>query len=206
MLEVYLGNNTNTNQDLLTILTTYGVAYRCTKACEVNREIILSLFAKTTDCFELLSPRFLRFKSQYSISLNEMIQLILQKPDQTSASHCLSESRLSSYWARRSTYFSSQTGKRRVVSGQSDETSDRVGVKMNERFWDNLEIILAEKDLTWAELARKVFNGQYVYPSEFNRLYQKLRHYKSNRLMPQIRWVERIVLVLDIDYEDLFKR
>ncbi|MFX3884977.1 transcriptional regulator, partial [Streptococcus suis] len=39
---------------------------------------------------------------------------------------------------------------------------------MNERFWDNLEIILSEKDLTWAELARKVFNGQYVYPSEFN--------------------------------------
>lgn len=83
MLEVYLGNNANTNQDLLTILTTYGVAYRCTKACDVNREILLSLFAKTTDCFvELLSPRFLRFKRQYSISLNEMIQLILQKPDQ----------------------------------------------------------------------------------------------------------------------------
>ncbi|WP_044981237.1 thioredoxin domain-containing protein, partial [Streptococcus suis] len=53
-----------------------------TKACDVNREILLSLFAKTTDCFELLSPRFLRFKRQYSISLNEMIQLILQKPDQ----------------------------------------------------------------------------------------------------------------------------
>ncbi|NRG69885.1 hypothetical protein HPB00_10615 [Streptococcus suis] len=65
-----------------TNLTTYGVAYRCTKACDVNREILLSLFAKTTDCFELLSPRFLRFKRQYSISLNEMIQLVLQKPDQ----------------------------------------------------------------------------------------------------------------------------
>ncbi|HEM2793284.1 transcriptional regulator [Streptococcus suis] len=77
---------------------------------------------------------------------------------------------------------------------------------MNERFWDNLEIILSEREITWAELTRKVFNGQYVYPSEFNRLYQKLRHYKSNRLMPQTRWVERIVLVLDIDYEDLFKR
>ena len=76
MLEVYLGNNANTNQDLLTILTTYGVTYRCIKACDVNREILLSLFAKTMDCFELLSPRFLRFKRQYSI------QLILQKPDQ----------------------------------------------------------------------------------------------------------------------------
>ena len=77
---------------------------------------------------------------------------------------------------------------------------------MNEQFWDNLEIILAERELTWAELARKLFKGQYVYPSEFNRLYQKLQHYKSNHLMPQTRWVERIVLVLDIDYEDLFKR
>ena len=54
MLEVYLGNNANTNQDLLAILTTYGVTYRCIKACDVNREILLSLFAKTTDCFELL--------------------------------------------------------------------------------------------------------------------------------------------------------
>ncbi|MFX3818702.1 transcriptional regulator, partial [Streptococcus suis] len=36
----------------------------------------------------------------------------------------------------------------------------------------------------------------YVYPSEFNRLDQKLRHYKSNLLMPQTRRVERIDLVL----------
>lgn len=77
---------------------------------------------------------------------------------------------------------------------------------MNERFWENLEMILAEKGLSWAELARKIFQGQYVYPSEFHRLYQKLRHYKSNQLMAQAKWVERIVFVLEIDYEDLFRR
>ncbi|HGC9626652.1 TPA: transcriptional regulator [Streptococcus agalactiae] len=77
---------------------------------------------------------------------------------------------------------------------------------MNERFGENLEMILAEKGLSWAELARKIFQGQYVYPSEFHRLYQKLRHYKSNQLMPQAKWVERIVFVLEIDYEDLFRR
>ncbi|HEO0885669.1 TPA: transcriptional regulator [Streptococcus agalactiae] len=77
---------------------------------------------------------------------------------------------------------------------------------MNERFWENLEMILAEKGLSWAELARKIFQGQYVYLSEFHRLYQKLRHYKSNQLMPQAKWVERIVFVLEIDYEDLFRR
>lgn len=31
---------------------------------------------------------------------------------------------------------------------------------MNERFWENLEMILAEKGLSWAELARKIFQGQ----------------------------------------------
>lgn len=77
---------------------------------------------------------------------------------------------------------------------------------MNERFWENLEVILIERDWSWAELARQMFKGQYVYPSEFHRLYQKLRHYHSNQLMPQTRWVERIVQVLDIDYEDLFRR
>lgn len=51
-----------------------------------------------------------------------------------------------------------------------------------------------------------MFKGQYVYPSEFQRLYQKFRHYRSHRLMPQTKWVERIVVVLDIDYEDLFRR
>ncbi|MEQ9764640.1 transcriptional regulator [Streptococcus jiangjianxini] len=77
---------------------------------------------------------------------------------------------------------------------------------MNERFWENLETIVFDRDLSWADLARKMFQGQYVYPSEFNRLYQTFRHYKSHRLMPQVRWVERLVVVLEIDYEDLFRR
>lgn len=77
---------------------------------------------------------------------------------------------------------------------------------MNDRFWENLEEILIDKGWSWAELVRKMFRGQYIYPSEFNRLYQTFRHYKSHHLMPQLKWVERIVIVLEIDYEDLFKR
>lgn len=77
---------------------------------------------------------------------------------------------------------------------------------MNQRFWENLEELVLERGLSWAELARKLFQGQYVYPSEFNRLYQTFRHYKSHQLMPQIKWVERLVKVLEIDYEDLFRR
>ena len=77
---------------------------------------------------------------------------------------------------------------------------------MNERFWENLESLVLEKGMTWDDLARQMFKGQYVYPSEFNRLYQTFRHYKSHRLMPQVKWVEKIVSVLEIDYEDLFRR
>lgn len=77
---------------------------------------------------------------------------------------------------------------------------------MNDRFWENLESLVLEKGMTWADLARQMFKGQYVYPSEFNRLYQTFRHYKFHRLMPQVKWVETIVTVLEIDYEDLFRR
>ena len=67
---------------------------------------------------------------------------------------------------------------------------------MNDRFWENLEIIVMERELSWADLARQMFKG----------LYQTFRHYKSHRLMPQGKWVEKIVTVLEIDYEDLFRR
>lgn len=77
---------------------------------------------------------------------------------------------------------------------------------MNERFWENLETIVIERRMSWADLARKMFREQYIYSSEFKRLYQTFRHYKSHRLMPQVKWVEKIVSVLEIDYEDLFRR
>jgi|GEM_PF-607706 hypothetical protein len=77
---------------------------------------------------------------------------------------------------------------------------------MAELFWRNLELILAEREMTWIELCRRIFQGQYQYPSEFNRLYQKLRHYKTVQIMPQTKWVEKIVQILEIDYEELFQK
>ncbi|CKC34754.1 Tn5253 hypothetical protein [Streptococcus pneumoniae] len=46
---------------------------------------------------------------------------------------------------------------------------------MAERFWENLSIILAERNISWIELTRKMFAGEFHYPSELNRLYQKIR-------------------------------
>ncbi|EFY02723.1 Uncharacterised protein [Streptococcus dysgalactiae subsp. dysgalactiae] len=77
---------------------------------------------------------------------------------------------------------------------------------MNERFWENLESLIIDRNLTWADFVRQLFKGQYVYPSEFKRLYQTFRHYKNHRIMPQVKWVEKMVTVLEIDYEDLFRR
>lgn len=42
---------------------------------------------------------------------------------------------------------------------------------MAELFWENLALLLAEKEMSWAELTRQMFAGSYQYPSEFNRLY-----------------------------------
>lgn len=45
---------------------------------------------------------------------------------------------------------------------------------MAERFWGNLSIILTERNISWIELSRKMFAGEFHYPSELNRLYQKI--------------------------------
>ncbi|CIX09203.1 arsenate reductase-like glutaredoxin family protein [Streptococcus pneumoniae] len=54
---------------------------------------------------------------------------------------------------------------------------------MAERFWENLSIILAERNISWIELTRKMFAGEFHYPSELNRLYQKIREFLSPNLL-----------------------
>lgn len=82
MLEIYLGTSTNRNKQLLTFLDTYGIDYTCHEVQDIDRLALLDLFSKSSDCFYLLAPSFLRFKRQYSLSLGELIDLVLRQPDQ----------------------------------------------------------------------------------------------------------------------------
>ena len=77
---------------------------------------------------------------------------------------------------------------------------------MGSLFWDNVTLLLAEREMTFAELVRQMFAGEFHYPSEFWRLYRKLYHYKKENFLPQERWVDRMVAVLDVDYAELFIR
>ena len=77
---------------------------------------------------------------------------------------------------------------------------------MGSLFWDNVTLLLAEREMTFAELVRQMFAGEFHYPSEFWRLYRKLYHYKKENFLPQERWVYRMVAVLDVDYAELFRR
>ena len=77
---------------------------------------------------------------------------------------------------------------------------------MGRLFWDNVTLLLAEREMTFAELVRQMFAGEFHYPSEFWRLYRKLYHYKKENFLPQERWVDRMVAVLDVDYAELFRR
>ena len=77
---------------------------------------------------------------------------------------------------------------------------------MGSLFWDNVTLLLAEREMTFAELVRQMFAGEFHYPSEFWRLYRKLYHYKKENFLPQERWVDRMVAVLDVYYAELFRR
>ena len=55
---------------------------------------------------------------------------------------------------------------------------------MGSLFWDNVTLLLAEREMTFAELVRQMFAGEFHYPSEFWRLYRKLYHYKKEHFLP----------------------
>lgn len=82
MLEIYLSRNTNRNQKLLNFCKLHGISYTCKDVGHLAHEDLLGLFAKTSDCFELLAPSFKRFKRHKQMKLSELVTLVLRKPEQ----------------------------------------------------------------------------------------------------------------------------
>ncbi|EHG13675.1 TPA: hypothetical protein ACGM4G_000485 [Streptococcus agalactiae] len=81
MLEIYLGKNTQRNQRLMTILNTYGLRYTYKCPSQLTKDDVLHLFMKAPDCFELLSPKLLRYKRYERIKVSELVGIILKQPE-----------------------------------------------------------------------------------------------------------------------------
>lgn len=82
MLEIYLSRNTSRNQKLFNFCKLHGISYTCKDVGLLAHEDLLGLFAKTSDCFELLAPSFQRFKRQERMKLSELVTLVLTRPEQ----------------------------------------------------------------------------------------------------------------------------
>ena len=82
MLEIYLSRNTSRNQKLFNFCRSHDISYTCKDVGHVAHEDLLGLFAKTSDCFELLAPSFQRFKRQERMKLSELVTLVLTRPEQ----------------------------------------------------------------------------------------------------------------------------
>ena len=82
MLEIYLSRNTSRNQKLFNFCRSHDISYTCKDVGHLAHEDLLGLFAKTSDCFELLAPSFQRFKRQERTKLSELVTLVLTRPEQ----------------------------------------------------------------------------------------------------------------------------
>lgn len=82
MLEIYLSRNTSRNQKLFNFCRSHDISYTCKEVGHLAHEDLLGLFAKTSDCFELLAPSFQRFKRQERMKLSELVTLVLTRPEQ----------------------------------------------------------------------------------------------------------------------------
>lgn len=82
MLEIYLSRNTSRNQKLFNFCRSHDISYTCKDVGHLAHEDLLGLFAKTSDCFELLAPSFQRFKRQERMKLSEFVTLVLTRPEQ----------------------------------------------------------------------------------------------------------------------------
>ena len=148
----------------------------------------------SSDCFEFLSPNLLRFKNRDNLKLTDFIEMILKNPELTI--------RLPLAVSNKRVYPNLNLEEARALLPRDTKqliymTQTHYLIKFkgeaiwHERILGELVHYLAERNISWIELTRKMFAGEFHYPSELNRLYQKIRHYKMEQRMPQSPWVEK---------------
>ena len=83
MIDLYLSKNSQRNQLLLDFFQKYGIEVTPHSISEMTKAKLIEMMSYSSDCFEYLSPKLLRFKNRDNLRLTDFVEMILKNPELT---------------------------------------------------------------------------------------------------------------------------
>ncbi len=205
MIKVYFGKDTALNQAIQSRLDSYQLEYQVFSSKDIDTKTLMEWLFRSTDIFELLSTKMLKYKLNTQITLSQFIRKILKDVD-SSLKLPIVVTKEAIYSNMTPEYVGTLLPKEYRKAER--ENLFRKFEKLDEgrRFWRNFEVVRKQSELRWFELNELLFADVSDDLGEIKKAKDRFFKYKKNKQIPPEDSIEKILEIFLIERVDLFQK
>lgn len=205
MLTIYFGNDNALNESIRYRLEYYQIDYQEYTSADIDFSVLMSLFSKMPDLFELLSSNLIRYKLDNKLTMSQFIQKVLSDRDnRLKLPIAVTEKGVfPNLTLEEISTFRSKEFRNAEILHLSKKMEDLDKGKL---FWKNFKIFHMQSELRWFELNELLFADVSDDLGEIKKAKDRFFSYKKNKQIPPDEIIEKIRKIFLVDREDFFKK
>ncbi|AGU82205.1 Arsenate reductase and related proteins, glutaredoxin family [Streptococcus anginosus] len=203
MIKIYFGKDTALNQAIQSRLDSYQIDYQAFSSKDIDAKILMEWLFRSTDIFELLSTKMLKYKLNTQITLSQFVRKILKNVD--------SSLKLPIVVTDEVIYSNMSPEYVGTLLPKEYRKAERINLfrKLEEldegrTFWSNFETLRKQSELRWFELNDLLFADVSDDLGEIKKAKDRFFSYKKNKQVPPDEIIEKILKIFLVDREDFF--
>lgn len=205
MIKVYFGKDTALNQAIQSRLDSYQLEYQVFSSKDIDTKTLMEWLFRSTDIFELLSTKMLKYKLNTQITLSQFVRKILKDVD-SSLKLPIVVTKEAIYSNMTPEYVGTLLPKEYRKAERENLFKKFEKLDEGRRFWRNFEIVRKQSELPWFELDKLLFADVSDDLGEMKKAKDRFFKYKKNKQIPPEDIIEKILEIFLIERVDLFQK
>ena len=205
MIKVYFGKDTALNQAIQSRLDSYHLEYQVFSSKDIDTKTLMEWLFRSTDIFELLSTKMLKYKLNTQITLSQFVRKILKDVD-SSLKLPIVVTKEAIYSNMTPEYVGTLLPKEYRKAERENLFKKFEKLDEGRRFWRNFEVVRKQSELRWFELHKLLFADVSDDLGEMKKAKDRFFKYKKNKQIPPEDIIEKILEIFLIERVDLFQK
>lgn len=205
MIKVYFGKDTALNQAIQSRLDSYHLEYQVFSSKDIDTKTLMEWLFRSTDIFELLSTKMLKYKLNTQITLSQFVRKILKDVD-SSLKLPIVVTKEAIYSNMTPEYVGTLLPKEYRKAERENLFRKFEKLDKGRRFWRNFEVVRKQSELRWFELHKLLFADVSDDLGEMKKAKDRFFKYKKNKQIPPEDIIEKILEIFLIERVDLFQK
>lgn len=205
MIKIYFGKDVALNQAIQSRLDSYQLEYQVFSSKDIDTKTLMEWLFRSTDIFELLSTKMLRYKLNTQITLSQFVRKILKDVD-SSLKLPIVVTKDVIYSNMTPEYVGAFLPKEYRKVERENLFRKLEELDEGRRFWRNFEIVRKQSELRWFELNELLFADVSDNLGEIKKAKDRFFKYKNNKQIPPEDIIEKIQKIFLIERVVLFQK